>query len=246
MPTLLHQKIAAKLKFVEGANFVTVEDTKNVSEDELVYIIQHLDLFSNIRNAENVSILVDEKFTETVGGLLNKRNFQLDDEVLFVYKDLMKLPETDQFYSIKTLHKMDRNFFISVWADVMKHSCNAPSLLNVEDQLRSAEIELGSTYKDSCILAYENAKPLGVIMPHLEPGTTDEGRLFYFGLVPKERGKGKSVILHQQALQLLRYQFHASHYIGSTSLDNLPMIQTFVHNDCKKIAKIKVFKRTAG
>ncbi|MBD1221828.1 GNAT family N-acetyltransferase [Virgibacillus halodenitrificans] len=246
MTTALYHKIADKLKFVEGANFVTIEDTKNVSKDELVYFIQHLDLLPNIRNAANVNILVDGEFSEAVEDYLNKQGFQLYDEIVTVYKDLKDLPETDNLYSIKTLREMDRNFFIRVWTEVMKHSFNSPSSLSVEEQLHSAEIELGPTYTDSCIVAYENTKPLGVIMPHLEPGTKDEGRLFYFGLVPDERGKGKSVLLHQQVLQLLRYQFNASYYIGSTSLKNVPMIQTFVHNGCKRIEKNKVYKRRKG
>jgi len=39
-------------------------------------------------------------------------------------------------------------------------------------------------------------------MPHIEPGTSEEGRLFYFGIIPSERGKGKSKLLHKQALEI--------------------------------------------
>lgn len=71
----------------------------------------------------------------------------------------------------------------------MAGSLNAPSSLNIDEQIRSVEVELGPDYKDSCIITYEEGKSIGVIMPHIEPRTLNEGRMFYFGLTPEERGK---------------------------------------------------------
>ncbi|WP_233522734.1 hypothetical protein [Peribacillus glennii] len=45
---------------------------------------------------------------------------------------------------------------------------------------------------------------MGIAIPHIEPGTDSEGRLFYFGLMPEERGKGKSAEIHMDCLMLLK------------------------------------------
>ncbi|WP_257351012.1 GNAT family N-acetyltransferase [Pseudalkalibacillus decolorationis] len=125
----------------------------------------------------------------------------------------------------------------------MVHSPNAPSSLNIDEHMKSVEIELGPSYINSCMIVLEKTKPIGVIMPHIEPGTKEEGRLFYFGIIPSERGRGKSKQLHRQALQVLRDDFQASYYIGSTSQNNEPMLKTFMANGCKVIEKSKVYKK---
>lgn len=44
-------------------------------------------------------------------------------------------------------------------------------------------------------------------------GDIDEGRLFYFGIFPEERGKGYSKYLHLQSLHFLK-EMGATYYIG--------------------------------
>ncbi|WP_423808617.1 hypothetical protein [Pontibacillus yanchengensis] len=83
-------------------------------------------------------------------------------------------------------------------------------------------------------------------MPHIEPGTKNEGRLFYFGLIPSERGKGKSRKLHQRALGILQQDFQARYYIGATSVHNKPMVNTFISNGCEIMESYKVYKRVRG
>ncbi|MFD1040467.1 hypothetical protein ACFQ3N_18995 [Virgibacillus byunsanensis] len=81
------------------------------------------------------------------------------------------------------------------------------------------------------------------IWEQTEPGTEDEGRLFYFGLIPSERGKGKSKLLHLQAIQMLESDLHASFYIGCTSKNNTPMLKTFMNNGCTELKRYRAYKR---
>ncbi len=101
----------------------------------------------------------------------------------------------------------------------------------MEEQLQSVERLLGSDWGHSCIAIYEENKPIGITIPHIEPETIDEGRLFYFGLLPEERGKGRSVQLHYQSLLFLK-QMGATYYIGSTHETNLIMQNVFLKNGC--------------
>lgn len=113
----------------------------------------------------------------------------------------------------------------------MEGSLNTPSRLSIEEQLEALKTKLGVNWRDSCIAVYKDNQPTGVVMPHIEPGTTSEGRLFYFGLVPKMRGKGLSQPLHHYALHVLK-GMGATYYIGSTHISNTPMIRTFKKNNC--------------
>lgn len=196
-----------------------------------------------IQQVKNVTILVNSKFNDEVDSLLIKNGFKLHDENITVHKILSESYEGEFDYTIKNLHELSINEFKSIWIESMKDSLNPPSSLNIDELMRSVELEIGSDYKDSCMVAFEKGNPIGVIIPHIEHGTLNEGSLYYFGLIPKERGKGKSKRLHQQALRILESSFKATYYIGRTSHRNLPMLKTFENNGCTVLERNKVYKR---
>jgi len=232
-----------KIKVIKRDQYVIIEDTKNLTNQEMIGLIPELMNNPYIQHAKYVTILVDSKFNDTVEPLLIKNGFTFRDENITVHKILNESCEEECDYTFKTLHELPTNEFKNIWMESMKDSLNPPSTLNIDELMRSVELELGPSYKDSCMVAFEEQKPIGVVIPHIEPGTLNEGRLFYFGLVPNERGKGKSKRLHQQALKILESSYKATYYIGRTSHRNLPMLKTFVKNGCAVTERNKVFKR---
>ncbi|MCM3124502.1 MULTISPECIES: GNAT family N-acetyltransferase [unclassified Mesobacillus] len=238
-----NSNLLERIKIVKGENFVTIEDTKSLANQELIELITYLMGQSFIKNCKNVNILVNSKFNTEVDFTLIENGFKLHDENVTVHKLLDDSSKVENGFLLKDLNVLSLAEFKRVWEESMKGSLNSPSSLNVDEQMRSVELELGPNYKKSCIVAYDNGNPIGVIMPHIEPGTSEEGRLFYFGIIPSERGKGKSKLLHQQALEILKNDFMATHYIGRTGHNNLPMLKTFQNNGCTVIERNKVFKR---
>ncbi|MBS4174712.1 GNAT family N-acetyltransferase [Bacillus sp. FJAT-49736] len=102
----------------------------------------------------------------------------------------------------------------------------------MEQHFDSIKSELGrKKWRNSCRVFIKEEEPIAVTIPHIEPGTEDEGRLFYFGIVPKERGKGLSSILHNQSLSFLK-EMGATYYIGSTQTTNIRMQNVFKKNGC--------------
>ncbi|MBC9721937.1 MAG: GNAT family N-acetyltransferase [Lactobacillus sp.] len=91
--------------------------------------------------------------------------------------------------------------------------------------------ELGPNWRSRCHIFYKDEEPLGISIPHIEDGTTEEGRLFYFGVTPPHRGKGYGRLLHLHSLELLK-DIHASYYVGSTDEHNDYMIRIFKANGC--------------
>jgi hypothetical protein len=77
--------------------------------------------------------------------------------------------------------------FKLLWKQCMSGSENAPSSLTMDEHLDSVKSEIGEGWSSSCMAIYAENKPIGVSIPHIEPGTLNEGRLFYFGLLPEER-----------------------------------------------------------
>ncbi|SDK36105.1 GNAT family N-acetyltransferase [Sediminibacillus albus] len=234
-----------KIKIVKGEGFITIEDTKKLTNQELMELIEDLRDKSFIKAAKNVNIVFNNQINKEVDFLLRNNDFKLHGETVTVYKLLAELSEGKPGFSLRNLNDISITSFKDIWRASMEGSLNEPPSLSIDEQMRSVEVELGPSYKKSCMAAYENVRPIGVIIPHIEPGTLDEGRMFYFGLVPRERGKGKSKILHQQALNILKSELKASYYIGCTGVSNLPMLKTFENNGCTVLEVNKVYKRKA-
>lgn len=232
-----------KVKFVQGEKFLTVEETQNLSSEELMKFINFL-MDDDFKDVEHVTILMDEKFPESVEDYLREFEFQLHDENVFVHCDLNEVTPSESSFLFKSLHEVSEERFKQVWEKSMAGSLNATSSLKMDDQMESVKKELGLTYKESCQIAYQDDAEIGVVMPHIEPGTKHEGRIFYFGLVPEARGKRLSVPLYKQGLSMLKDHFGAIYSVGATSVNNTPMLRVFKQNHCTVTGKVKVYKKS--
>lgn len=224
--------LIAKVKIIQGDNYATIEDTTELSIVEMKELVGFLDQTPPYHSMSSLKILVNQASSREVDDYLKEKGYDLVDEFVTVHKKLENSVVKHSF-TLKNLHMISENEFAHIWMQSMRGSLNAPSSLTMEEHMKSVTVELGDSYTDTCIAVYEGNQPIGVILPHIEPGTVDEGRLFYFGLIPDERSKGKSKILHKLALNLLASVFHANNYIGRTSKHNAPMIRTFLANGCE-------------
>ncbi|XXM72531.1 GNAT family N-acetyltransferase [Lysinibacillus sphaericus] len=240
----MHVDLLDKVKTIKGENFVTIEGTIDLSHTELIDLISFLMNQDDIKKTKIVNIQVDNKFKSGVHELLESHGFHLHDETISFYKELIGTYDKVFDFPLRSLEDITEEEFKDIWLESMKDSLNSPSSLSIDEQMRSVKVELDPDYKKSCMAAYENNQPIGIIIPHIEPGTNNEGRLFYFGLVTKVRGKGKGVPLHRQALNLLKNDFKAKYYLGSTSQKNSPMIKIFEQNGCSLFEQNKVYKKT--
>ncbi|MBP3041799.1 GNAT family N-acetyltransferase [Bacillaceae bacterium Marseille-Q3522] len=237
------QTLYNTVKFVSGENFITIEDTALLETENMVELLRFLMQDPQIKAAPNLSILVNEKFPKQVGSFLLNNGFRFTDERINVYKKLSTVSYEKTDFRFQSLNSLKKEEFVRIWEKSMQNTLNPSSALNMEELMNSVQKELGANYKDSCVVAFEGENPIGVVMPHMEPGTREEGRLFYFGIIPAERNKGKSRELHYQALWMLKNYFKASYYIGSTSSKNIPMLKTFLRNGCVIKERNKVYRR---
>ncbi|MGP4076234.1 GNAT family N-acetyltransferase [Halobacillus sp. K22] len=238
------QNLYKKVKFVTGENFITIEETGHLTEREFCQLTDFLVKDKNIQQADHLTILVNSDRSKEIEKHLKSHLFQFHDEKTFVRFQLKEEVKEAEAFTIKSLRDVSVEHFKEVWKRSMEGSLNASAYLSMDEQIESVRKELGSSYIDTCNVAYEDGKAIGVVMPHIEPGTEDEGRMFYFGLVPEARGQGKSSILYSQGLHMLKKKFGASYSVGATSVHNYPMLSVFKRNGCEVVGKIKLFKRS--
>ncbi|MFD2923591.1 GNAT family N-acetyltransferase [Halobacillus naozhouensis] len=231
-----------KVKFVEGENFATVENITPLSRQQFFQLIEYLVHDDHFNKVATLSILLPSPSKE-VEERLEENGFILNDVIVSVKRELSEMNGAEGPFTLQPLEEGMEESFKQVWSQSMKGSLNGSSSLTIDEQFRSVEKELGPDFRHTCQMVYEKGRPIGVVMPHIEPGTAVEGRLFYFGLIPDERGKGKSKALHRQALSVLRDKVGAEYYIGSTSCRNEPMLKVFDYNGCREVDRSNLYKR---
>ena len=64
--------------------------------------------------------------------------------------------------------------------------------------------EIGGQWKEHCLTAVANEEPIGIVVPYIERGTLEEGKLMYFAVAPSMRNKGYESELFTKAMFVLK------------------------------------------
>ncbi len=211
-----------------------VEKLKRSPEFDL--LLDRLNVALDSKEVHHCTVTV-EASSELKIQVLENNFFALKSESIEYYKSFqMEKMHFNHNSSItyKLVDERDIKLFLEMWQACSEGSLNAPSAHPIEMQYEAMKQEIGEQYKSSCYSVYWNKNLLGVVIPIIEPDTEEEGRLFYMGVLPQQRGKGFGKQLHQLGLFLLQEK-GATYYIGSTGVENKPMQQIFQYNDCHPI-----------
>ncbi|RFU60107.1 GNAT family N-acetyltransferase [Bacillus sp. V59.32b] len=244
----IQKQAGASFRLLNGTpDYLTFEEIKKDPENLQIVSRSIRDWISLGRTAslKRMSFIIhqDSSYYEEMKNILLQRNFEYFSSKVMVYRDLPDCKAEELKYEWHNLEEesvLTEEGYKDLWGNCMSGSENARSTLSMEEHLRSVKLELGPYWRKSCYAVYENNKPLGIAIPHIEPGTSDEGRLFYFGLVPEERGKGKSAGIHRDSLVLL-HRLGAAFYVGSTDQANHGMQKVFLNNDCRITSLIESY-----
>lgn len=173
-----------------------------------------------------LSLLMDAKFEEELKG----RGFQVVSTIVEHEKSLREdLPPTWQSWqTLEASGKSDQEFS-AIYEACKSGSANKNQLFTMNQIMESLRLELGEDWRELAMVFDEQGEVIGMAIPHIEPNTLSEGRLFYFGMMPEWRGKGKATACHLAALHRLK-ELGATHYVGSTDVSNTGMIRIMVAN----------------
>lgn len=198
------------VKILDGTpNYFVIEDIGQVSSiRDFDKLLQETMEYVTDKGIQSVSIVLNEKEAANTDylDLLGTLDFWQQETQYFYKRELTSFKEYrgEESIVIKSIEQITADLFIEIWKETMIGSLNASSTLSIEKEFMGMKSELGLDYEKSCLMAFFEKKPIGITMPHIEPGTFDEGRLFYFGLLPEYRGKGWGSSLHKLSLHLLK------------------------------------------
>lgn len=219
-------------------NYLSLDQIKEVSvymDNDFKKKMKQVIDFGQLNDLRKINILLKRNFDSFLHyqTVLERSGFIHHASIIQFTRRLNNLKDEPFHFDSKSLADsiISEEEFMQVWSRCMLNTDNQPSELNIKDHMGAVKSELGSHWRESCILFLRKEQPIGISLPHIEPGTINEGRLFYFGMVPEERGKGIGAMLHRKSLVLLK-EMGADYYIGSTHKTNIKMQRIFLKNDC--------------
>ena len=223
-------------KVINGLpDYINIEEKETMNDKKWKIELLNIIDFSISKQVKSIGVLINKssKHYLEITEILRNNGFEQYASKVEVIKDLQDVNgnSTDFEWCSVANNTVSEEEFKMLWKQCISGSENRTSSLSIDEHLDSVKNLLGSNWRDSCIAIYEGNKPIGISIPHIEPGTVDEGRLFYFGLLPEERGKGKSGQIHYQSMWLLK-QMGATYYKGSTHESNKVMQNVFLKNGC--------------
>ncbi|TLS38144.1 GNAT family N-acetyltransferase [Pseudalkalibacillus caeni] len=235
--------ISSKIKCLNGEPFyIIIENLEALIPSAQQENIDQLMAICEEKKIQKLSVVLktERAFVEKAERLLRENHFVYESSMLIFQKNLESLEEAEIPFQIRDLEEVGEKGFISIWQKVIEGSYNKPSSLTIEEQFEGMKKEIGPAYAHACLTVYDESKPIGIMIPVIEPGTEDEGRIFYFGIIPDARGKGIAVMIHRKALDYLK-KSGASYYIGATDKKNIPMQSIFKKNGCIQKGSLKTF-----
>lgn len=176
-----------------------------------------------------LSLLMDE----ALESWLLERGFRKISSIVEYTKQLQQevLPESGlKFHSLAEVVMTDVEF-ADAYELCRTGTANKNIPQPIEQVMASVSSELGANWRSNCYSFFHENKLLGISIPHIEMGTKEEGRMFYFGIVPSMRGKGFGATMHRATLQLMK-KMGATYYVGSTDESNEHMVRIFKKNGC--------------
>lgn len=225
-------------KVLDGMpQYIGIEERENANYDHNNWKdkINTLNDFAIQNKLRRISALINRTSEHylLLAQMLINMGFEKYASKVEVFRDLNDINNNKKGYEWKSLsdYNISEDEFKKIWEKCMYASDNSPTSLTMDEHLNSVKIEIGENWSTSCNVIYFEDKPVGISIPHIESGTVDEGRLFYFGILPEERGKGHSVPIHYQSMNLLK-ELGATYYIGSTHETNKKMQKVFLKNGC--------------
>lgn len=225
MDKLLEELQRVGVHYLKSDSVMMLEILEN--EFHLASEIDELmnELFDKLQSfkLKKVRLECPTRFLESLYGTKNRMEI-IGERVVYKRSLLTPLNGSIEDYEVWSYCEKESILFLS---EIM-----GTSFIDAEKFLTGMRTELPSQVKEMFTVYIVNNEPVGVVFPHIEPNTDNEGRIFWIGLHPKFLGTGLGKSLHAIGLYRLKHEFKATSYLGMTQVDNIPMRNIMVSNGC--------------
>ena len=163
-------------------------------------------------------------------------SFEYVTENMIVFKDIYEVEDVESEIDFKLIEEVGEEAFYSLWNEMTKEQVDYNQFVHMMKQ------EIGEQWKEHCLTAVASEEPIGIVIPHIEKGTLEEGKLMYFVMAPNMRNKGYEAAFFTGAMFVLK-EIGASYYIGETNVQNEWMKDVFGKNGCQLLSSTERYVR---
>ncbi|MED1410921.1 MULTISPECIES: GNAT family N-acetyltransferase [Bacillus] len=227
-------------KVKREASSVTIKENNTVvfTDEQIEEMVQYFVAEAKKDGLENLHFEISSKSPnyDVYRKCFGKYSFEYFAENIIVFKDIYEVDDIESDIDFKLIEEVGEGAFHSLWNEVTEEQVAYDQFVNMMEQ------EIGGQWKEHCLIAVVGEEPIGIVIPHIERGTIEEGRLMYFAVAPNVRNKGYEVALFTGAMFVLK-EIGASYYIGETNVKNEWMKDIFEKNGCQLLSSTERYVR---
>ncbi|PFM58694.1 N-acetyltransferase [Bacillus cereus] len=165
-----------------------------------------------------------------------KYSFEYFAENIIIFKDIYEVDDIESDIEFKLVEEVGEEAFHSLWNEVTEEQVAYDQFVHMMEQ------EIGGQWKEHCLTAVVGGELIGIVIPYIERGTLEEGRLMYFAVASNMRNKGYEAALFTGAMFVLK-EIGASYYIGETNVKNEWMKDIFEKSGCQLLSSTERYVR---
>ncbi|PFN21861.1 N-acetyltransferase [Bacillus cereus] len=208
------------------------------TEEQLEKIMQYCVTEAEKEGLENLHFEVSSKSPnyDVYKKCFETHSFEYITENMIVFKDIYEVEDVESEIDFKLIEEVGEEVFYSLWNEVTEEQVDYDQFVKLMEQ------EIGEQWKEHCLTAVVGEGPIGIVIPHIERGTLEEGKLMYFAVAQNMQNKGHEAALFTGAMFVLK-EIGASYYIGEANVQNAWMKGVFEKNGCQLLSSSERYVR---
>ncbi|MGE6589590.1 GNAT family N-acetyltransferase [Bacillus mycoides] len=234
------EQLEKHFKIRKNASSIMIKenDAEVFTEEQLEEIMQYCVAEAEKDGIEELQFEISSKSPnyDVYKKCFETYSFEYITENMIVFKDIYEVEDIESEIDFKLIEEIGEAAFYSLWNEVTGEQIDYDQFVNTMLQ------EIGGQWKEHCLTASIDEEPIGIVIPHIERGTLEEGKLMYFAVAPNMRNKGYEAALFTGAMFVLK-EIGASYYIGETNVQNEWMKDVFEKNGCQQLSSTERYVR---
>ncbi|MGE6347763.1 GNAT family N-acetyltransferase [Bacillus mycoides] len=234
------EQLEKHFKIRKNASSIMIKenDAEVFTEEQLEEIMQYCVAEAEKDGIEELQFEISSKSPnyDVYKKCFETYSFEYITENMIVFKDIYEVEDIESEIDFKLIEEIGEAAFYSLWNEVTGKQIDYDQFVNTMLQ------EIGGQWKEHCLTASIDEEPIGIVIPYIERGTLEEGKLMYFAVAPNMRNKGYEAAFFTGAMFVLK-EIGASYYIGETNVQNEWMKDVFEKNGCQQLSSTERYVR---
>ncbi|HDR7794484.1 TPA: GNAT family N-acetyltransferase [Bacillus luti] len=231
MTTIKQLQKHFKIRRSASSIMIKENNVEVFTEEQLEQIMQYCIAEGKKDGLENLHFEISSKSPnyDMYKKCFEMYSFEYVAENMIVFKDIYEIGDVESDIDFKLMEEVGENAFYSLWKEATGEQITYDQFVELMLQ------EMGEQWKEHCLTAVVGEEPIGIVIPHIERGTLEEGKLMYFAITSNMRDQGHEAALFAGAMFVLK-EIGASYYIGEANAQDEWMKGIFEKNGCQMLS----------